>query len=299
MSRTGTILALGNTAGRGLPHLPLAAWITPGVLIGVALCGLAYGVAMWSPAIRDLPGVEPPTRGQVVYFAAALVALYLSLGSPIGALAMGYSFTAHMFQHMIAALAVPPFLIKGLPKWVWRWLLRPRPVRFVFGYLVRPVQAILVFNTVFAVMILPSVIAAMVQSTTAMVLWHLGLVVAGVLMWWPLLSPLEEFPRLHPGLQTLYLVADGMPMLLPFVLVTLDNHPLYRLAYGADPRILGLSLVADQNLGGALCLVLVHAVYGSMLMARFMDWVRMEPALDPELAKAADKQRRRFAVVRP
>jgi putative membrane protein len=290
-------LAPPNT---GFPHLPLSVWITPGVLVGVVLLGLAYVVVMWSPAIRDLPGVEAPTTSQVLYFVAALCCLYLALGSPVGVLAMGYSFTAHMLQHMIAALAVPPFLIKGLPPWVWRALVRPRPVRYVFGILVRPVWAILVFNAVFTVMILPSVITAMVHSMPVMVAWHLGLAVTGIFMWWPLLSPLDEFPRLHPGVQTLYLFADGIPMIMPFVLVTLDNHPLYSLAYGATKDFLGLSLVADQNLGGALCLVLVHVVYGSMLIARFFDWVRLEPAIDPALAKAAaDKQRRRFLVVRP
>jgi putative membrane protein len=291
-------LALGAST-QGLPSLPVAVWITPGVLIGVVLFGLAYVVAMWAPVIRDLPGVKPPTTGQALYFVGALFALYVSLGSPVGVLAMGYLFTAHMFQHMIAALAVPPLLIKGLPPWVWRLLLRPRPVRRVFAYLVRPVQAILLFNTVFAVMILPSIILAMVQSMTTMVLWHLGLVVAGIFMWWPLLSPLDEIPRLHPGLQTLYLFADGLPMLLPFVLVTLDNHPLYALAYAGAPRILGLSLVADQNLGGALCLVLVHAVYGSMLFARFRDWARMEPSIDPDVANSPASKRSRFVVVRP
>jgi putative membrane protein len=254
---------------------------------------------MWSPAIRRGPDMEPATVGQAVYFAAALLSLYIALGSPVGVLAMGYLFTAHMFQHMIAALAVPPFLIKGLPPWLWRRLLRPRAVGAVFAFLVRPVQAILIFNGVFAVMVLPGVISAMVQSMTAMVLWHLALVLAGILMWWPLMSPLKEFPRLHLGLQIVYLFADGLPMLLPFILITLDNHALYAAAYGADPRILGLTLVADQNLGGALCLVLVHTVYGAMLYARFRTWARSESAIDPDVANQPPTGRRRLAVIRP
>ena len=291
-------LALGAAAG-GLPHLPWTAWITPGVLVGLGLVGLAYAMVVGAPAIRNLPGVEPVATGQVLYFVGALISLYAALGSPIGTLAMGYLFTAHMFQHMIAALAVPPFLIKGIPPWLWRALLRPRPVRWLFGLFVRPVAAILVFNAVFAVMILPPVILDMVQSMPTMVLWHIALVITGIFMWWPLLSPLGELPRLHPGLQTLYLFADGIPMLLPFALVTLDDQPLYALAYGHVAPLWGLGLVADQNLGGALCLVLVHAVYGSMLFARFLDWIRIDPALDADLAQAADRRRRRFAVVRP
>jgi len=95
-----------------------------------------------------------------------------------------------------------------------------------------------------------------------------------------MVSSSEEFPPLHPGLQILYLFLDGLPMILPLALVTLDTTPLYAAAYGHRPLLFGLSLAADQQLGGALCLTVVHFVYGGMVYPRFRSWVRRDRALD-------------------
>ena len=41
---------------------------------------------------------------------------------------------------------------------------------------------------------------------------HIGLMVTGTIMWWPLLSPLPEMPRLAYPAQTLYLFLLLIPM---------------------------------------------------------------------------------------
>lgn len=274
---------LPSQAPTGLPHLSAVQWITPGVLLAVAAIGLVYVYFMWGPGRDGIPEATAPTRRETLYFLGFLFALYLSIGSPLGALAMGYSFTSHMFQHMVAAMAVPPFLIRALPTWAWRRILRPRWVAGPFRFLVRPVIAIAVFNGVFALMILPSIVDAMVASMPVMIAWHASLMVVGVFMWWPVMSPLEEFPPLHLGLQVLYLFADGIPMLLPLALVLLDTSPLYTAAYTQAHSILGMGLVGDQQLGAAICLVTVHVVYGAMLGVRFVAWSRTEPVRDADL----------------
>jgi len=266
-----------------MPHLPASAWWTPGVFLWTALVGAVYAWIMWGPIRERIAGATAPSVREALCFYGSLLALYLSLGSPLGALAMGYLFTAHMIQHMIAAMLVPPLFIRGLPVWAWRAILKPRAWGYVFRQLVKPLPAILLFNIFFGLMVLPPVITAMVDSMTLMVVLHLGLAVLGVFMWWPLLSPLPELPPLHLGLQVLYLFADGIPMILPLALVALDTSPLYTAAYGAMPRIWGLDLVQDQQLGAASCLVGVHLVYGGMLAARFFAWARVEPARDEGL----------------
>lgn len=50
-----------------------------------------------------------------VFFIAGLVLAFLALASPIGLLARGYLFSAHMFQHFLLVLIVPPLLLLGLP----------------------------------------------------------------------------------------------------------------------------------------------------------------------------------------
>lgn len=273
--------------------IPWWGWITPGVLIGVMLVALLYTWVMWGPLQDKRPfGQKTPTRKQALSFFAAMFACYLALGSPIGTVAMMSSFAAHMLQHIIAGIAVPPFLIRGIPEWGWRALLRPRWVNRAFRWFVRPAPAILIFNAVFAVMVLPSVILAMVESMPAMVEWHTLLMLVGIFMWWPLMSPLEEIPALHPGVQLLYLFLDGLPMILPLALVTLDTQSLYSASYAHRPELWGLSLVADQQLGGALCLTVVHFVFGGMVIPRFQEWAKRERRddLPPKLTVISSPQ---------
>jgi putative membrane protein len=261
-------------------------WITPGVLTGVAAAGVLYAWLMWGPPRSARPDDEVPTRGQAVFFYVALLAAYAALGSPIGVLAMSVSFTMHMFQHMLAGLAVPPFLIRGIPAWAWRRFFSNRLASAVWARLTRPVTAILLFNIVFGLMVYPAVVTSMVHSMGAMLGWHLLLMATGVFMWWPVVSPSEQFPPLHPGLQILYLFLDGLPMILPLALVTLDTTPLYAAAYGHRALLWGLSLDRDQQLGGILCLTVVHFTYGGMVYPRYGAWVRRERALDASLEPA-------------
>ncbi|MGC8488600.1 MAG: cytochrome c oxidase assembly protein [Clostridia bacterium] len=260
--------------------LPWYGWLTPGVLTGVAMVGFIYAWAMWGPMRDRRAPDEVPTRKQAISFYVSLLAVYAALGSPIGVYAMSISFTMHMFQHMIAGLAVPPFFIRGIPSWAWRRFFRSPALRAVWGRLVRPVPAILMFNVVFGLMVFPPIITSMVDSMSAMLGWHLLLMATGIFMWWPIVSPSEDFPPLHPGVQILYLFLDGMPMILPLAIVTLDTTPLYAAAYGHRELLWGLTLAHDQQLGGALCLTVVHFVYGSMVYPRFLSWVRRDRALD-------------------
>jgi putative membrane protein len=74
---------------------------------------------------------------------------------------------------------------------------------------------------------------------------------AATIMWWPVMSPSPELPRLSPGLGMLYLFLVGIPMQLVAALITLANRVLYPW-YSAAPRMWGLSPLDDQRLGGLL-----------------------------------------------
>ena len=52
---------------------------------------------------------------------------------------------------------------------------------------------------------------------------HLMFMVAAVLMWWPVMSPVPELPRLGYGLGMLYLFLVGIPMQIVAALITLTD----------------------------------------------------------------------------
>lgn len=260
-------------------------WLEPPVVLAtLALLGLYWWVAR-GPGQRWFPGATPVAPRQFLSFASGLGVLYLGFGGPLDILADHYLFTAHMAQHVLETVVSAPLLLLGTPAWMVRPLIRWRPSNWVLRHAVRPVWALVWFNFVFGIVVWPPLYILMEQSNWVHFGVHAALLVSALAMWWPLLSPLPELPRLHPGARMLYLFADGIPMVLPLAMVTLDRHPLYAAVYAHTPRLWGLSQVADQQLGGALCLVVIHFVYGWALVAAFREWVRHEKAVDDDVIR--------------
>ena len=80
---------------------------------------------------------------------------------------------------------------------------------------------------------------------------HLLFMATATLMWWPVMSPLAELPRLPYGLGMLYLFLVGIPMQVVAALITTSDQVLYPW-YSVAPRTWGLSPLDDQQLGGLL-----------------------------------------------
>src|SRR5438046_442483 len=84
---------------------------------------------------------------------------------------------------------------------------------------------------------------------------HLVFLTTAVIMWWPVLSPVPELPRIPHLLQMLYLFLLGIPMSITGALITLSDTVLYPF-YAAAPRVGGFAPLDDQQIGGLLMWVL-------------------------------------------
>src|SRR5438270_650375 len=96
-----------------------------------------------------------------------------------------------------------------------------------------------------------------VHPSTAMahhdvhIVQHLMFLAAAVIMWWPILSPLPELPRLsYPG-QMLYLFLMTIPMSIVAVCITYADSVVYPF-YASAPRVWGISPMNDQMIGGLI-----------------------------------------------
>src|SRR5438552_2258263 len=67
-------------------------------------------------------------RFRRVAFYAGVFAIFFSLNGWLHDLSDYYLFSAHMVQHLVLTLLVPPLLILGTPGWMLRPLLRYRAV---------------------------------------------------------------------------------------------------------------------------------------------------------------------------
>lgn len=91
-------------------ELLLRCWRPDSLALGMSVAGtLAFAkMRRGAPARLGAPSVRDAS------FGLALVMLLLALASPIGQLADGYLFSAHMAQHLLLVLVVPPLTLVGL-----------------------------------------------------------------------------------------------------------------------------------------------------------------------------------------
>src|SRR5712672_3571035 len=117
--------------------------IHPSTVIGIAALAAIY---VW--AARK-PG-QAPSRAQRIFFSSGLLLMFASLNGPIHDLSDDYLFSAHMVQHLLLTLAVPPLLLAGVPGWMLRPILsRPR-VAPIARFFTRAPICFVVFNLVLA-----------------------------------------------------------------------------------------------------------------------------------------------------
>ena len=73
-------------------------------------------------------------RRRTTLFSAGMGLLWFASEWPMHDLAEGYLYSAHMVQHMVYTLVAAPLLVAGIPAWMWRAILRPRPIGRIFGF---------------------------------------------------------------------------------------------------------------------------------------------------------------------
>jgi len=217
-------------------------------------------------------------------FYAALLILFFSLNGWIHDLSDSFLFSAHMVQHLLLALAVAPLMIMGTPGWMLRPALELRAVRALARWLTKPVRAFAIFNIVVAAWHLPPLYNTAMAHHSVHIVQHLMFLVASVLMWWPVLSPLPELPRLsYPG-QMLYLFLMTIPMSIVSVAIAYADKLLYP-AYAAAPRIWGLTPMNDQMIGGLIMWIPGGLYFFAIISVVFFRWQQREGAETAEAAQ--------------
>ena len=208
-------------------------------------------------------------------FSIGMAVLLVGADWPIHDLAEGYLYSAHMVQHMLFTLVAPPLLIAGIPAWMWRMLLRPRPVFVAFRFLTRPVVALILFNGLLLFTHWPEVVGLSVSSELAHFSLHAILFGAALVVWWPVMSPLVELPSLSPPGQMMYLFIQSLAPTIPASFLTFGHTLLYPV-YGTFPRIWGVSALNDQLIAGLTMKIVGGLILWGFITAIFFRWYARE-----------------------
>jgi putative membrane protein len=211
-----------------------------------------------------------------------ILALWIALDWPIGALGGGYLASVHMLQFLLIALVAPPLILIGIHPEVWDQL-RQRGVPLWLEKLTSPLMGLIAVNAVMLVTHLPAIadpmMATQLGSFTIDLAWLLG----GTAFWWPLVAPLPGRPRFGQLLRMGYLVLGVMfsPVVIVLVAVLVFNeHPLFS-TYEIAPRVAGLDSVTDHQMAGLLMSVGGAVITVIAMSTIFFRWARESEAMEP------------------
>lgn len=247
-------------------------WIFDPFLLGTLLLAtLLYGLAVGPLRERIAPGTRFP-RGRAALFYSAIGLTFLAEASPLHDLAERHLFSAHMVQHLALSYLVAPLFLWGVPAWLWRSLLVGHLFTPLVRLLTHPLIAFALFNVFFSLWHLPVIYEGALHNSTLHHFEHVVFLGISLLLWWPLMSPLPELPRLPYAGQILYLMGMPIAQLPVFAAVTFATGPLYA-TYAAstlfDPH-------TDQALGGVLMKVGGLIAFGVPFIVIFWRWYESE-----------------------
>jgi putative membrane protein len=176
-------------------------------------------------------------------------------------------------------LIVPPALLKGTPSWLLQVVLRP--LMPVLRVLTRPMVALLAFNGVLAFMHSPAVVEAMLSSEPVHFLLHAALLGTAAMMWFPVLAPIPDLPKLTPLMSMGYLFLQSLIPTIPASFLTFADEPVFPV-YETLPRLWGLSVLDDQLIAGLIMKIGGGVVLWTAIAVIFFKW-----AFEEERASSA------------
>lgn len=263
-----------------LLHLAGYTWLDWELNLDVVLLCLVlealylYAMVYLRPVLSDAGRVR---RSRVLVFTLGVLTIYAASGSPLHGLADDYLLAAHMTQHVLLTLVAAPLLLAGTPGWLWQAALRLPGVMSFARFVTRPLVTIAFFNTTLLLLHLPGPLEFQLDQWWFHLFAHVVLVVAGILLWWPILSDVPELPRLSYPLQMGYLFIQS---LLPSVMasfITFADGVIYT-SYGEAPRIWGISPIADQQIGGGIMKLGGSIILWTFMGIAFFKWFASEEA---------------------
>ncbi len=248
----------------------LAAWDPDlSVLIGCAALLVAY----WAAHRNDL--------GRGGWFVAGVGVMLFALVSPLDVIGDEYLFSAHMTQHLLLVLIVPPLLICGITPRFARRLVECPPLGAIERFLGNAVVAWTIGIGMLAVWHAPILFDAALNNEYVHILEHLCFMVSATIFWWPIFGPLPEY-RLSPLWTQLYLLGGAMANSLIGIWLTFAPAGIYTPYLNPDDSLhlmellrsgWGITPAVDQEVGGLLMWVGAGFVFISVMAAAIVRWL--------------------------
>jgi len=247
-----------------------------------------YIVRVIGPKV--VPAGEPVvSRRQIVSFWAAVVLMTLMAIWPMHDIAEQRLYSAHMFQHLVLTLVVPPLFWLSCPQWLaqllvgsdgWLW----KVVRWVG----RPVAAWAIFNS----FNLLSHWAPFVNTAATNGPFHFSVhvlfVLTALIMWIPVCGPWPELRLSLPG-QMVYLFLQSVVPTLPAAWLANSETVVYS-SYDQPIRMWGISALDDQIASGLVMKLVEVAYLWAIIIMLFFRWASRHQEADRHGLNLTERQ---------
>jgi cytochrome c oxidase assembly factor CtaG len=267
----------------------------PDVILILVVAGALY-VTGWVRLRRR--AVKSARRGsrwkahaawRPILYVAGLVFVGLALLSPLDVLG-SQLFSMHMIQHLLLIMIAPPlllmanpmpFILWGLPgNWrlkIGRGLSRLLNGKSTFRHYLRKATTPGIVWMVWLVSIVgwhdPNAYNAALVSELVHDLEHLTFFFGGMLYWWHVVG---AGPRIHKQFGLIGRIAFALsavpPNMLTGAVIAFAQEPIYTY-YNNVPRLMGLSVLEDQQLGGVIMWVpgsMMYIIAALVLISRLL-----------------------------
>lgn len=279
-----------------MPPVSIGWNVEPPVVLGLTVAGMLYLLAI-GPWRSRLGGPDAPELLRAGSWFLALVILGLAIMSPLHALGDQYLLTAHMIQHMLMVLVVPPLLLFGVPPWLGAHAIRGPRTRAVVRVVANPILGFAAITLSFGIWHFPAFYQAALGNPAVHNLEHAVLLTGGLIGWLCVISPFPQVPALGYGGRMMYLFFAPLGSLVIGAILTLGDGVVYPV-YALAPRVWGWPPLLDQQVAGLLMWVGGSAYYFLAITVVFFLWSSRREDRGEDERKAARLRAREAAMQR-
>ncbi|MFO7299260.1 MAG: cytochrome c oxidase assembly protein [Actinomycetes bacterium] len=239
-----------------------AASILPMVLYTIAV--RRHGEVDWKKARR---------------FYAGMVVFWVASDWPLGTLGAGYMASAHMLQFLLYSLAAAPLLMLGTPEWMARAITdRLRITRVVEWLGGNYIMCAILYNALLVATHAPGTVEVLRRNQLGSALMDVAWVLAGVILWLPIISPLGRREGAPWGRMLYLFTATGIVAIAPASFLTFTTTPVYAL-YELAPRVTSLTAREDQQIAGIIMKLATIPFVWSTIAVMWFRWAKQEGAM--------------------
>jgi len=239
------------------------------LVAGVLVLGVYVAKVIGPKVVPE--GERPVTRRQVYWFFTGVVLLWLASDWPIHDIGENSLYTAHMVQHLLLTLLVPPAFWLATPEWLARLVIRDdRRSYSVLKRVAHPLVAFIIFNTTTVFIHWPAVVNTSVRVGAFHYTMHVLIVTTAFIMWIPVCGPWKEL-RLSPPGQMIYLFMNSVIPTIPGAWLSLASAPVYEV-YDTGHQLFGMTVLEDQATAGVFMKLVGGIFLWSVILVIFCRW---------------------------